>query len=339
MTHYDFRYIAECTIAISSVHFDGVNVSSELQFCADYSNYGWPEIIKLSSPRKISDINNINHVGIAVRDLTATAARYEAMGFQLTPYSPHSAAWKPGDPVQPLGSGNRCIMFQNTYLEILASENANRPAARISNFLKRHQGAHIICFDCDDCEAVDERVRGLGIETSGVIPLQREIDTPDGVSTAKFERTQFDPKGSPEGYIQASRHLTPEFIYQQRYIRHMNQCFQLFETIMVTDNLANFEQKYRDYLGTAPAREGKAVRFKLMLGTTLTIIDVRDTGEVLPGTLLPPIPSIAAVAFRTQALSALKERLNSNGFTVVEVGERIMVPAEEASGVAMIFGS
>ena len=86
------------------------------------------------------DINNINHVGMAVRDLAATAARYEAMGFQLTPYSPHSAAWKPGDPVQPLGSGNRCIMFENTYLEILASEDPKRPAARITNFLKHHQG-------------------------------------------------------------------------------------------------------------------------------------------------------------------------------------------------------
>ena len=47
------------------------------------------------------DITNINHVGMAVRDLAAAAARYEAMGFQLTPYSPHSAAWKPGDAVQP----------------------------------------------------------------------------------------------------------------------------------------------------------------------------------------------------------------------------------------------
>jgi hypothetical protein len=285
------------------------------------------------------DINNINHVGMAVRDLAATAERYEAMGFQLTPYSPHSAAWKPGDPVQPLGSGNRCIMFQNTYLEILASENPNRSAARIGNFLKHHQGAHIICFNCEDCETVDTRVRGLGIETSGVIPLQRQIDTPDGVRTAKFERTQFSPNGSPEGYIQASRHLTPEFIYQPRYIRHANKCFQLSETIVVTDDLAVFERKYRDYLGVPPAQEGKAVRFKLALGTTLTIIDVRDVGDIMPGTLLPPIPGIAAVTFRTSALPALKERLNSKGFTVIEVGERIMVPAEEASGVAMIFES
>jgi Glyoxalase-like domain len=285
------------------------------------------------------DINNINHVGMAVRDLAATAQRYEAMGFQLTPYSPHSAAWKPGDPVQPLGSGNRCVMFADTYLEIVASENPKRPAARITSFLKHHQGAHIICFDCGDCNAVDKRVRGLGIETSGVIPLQREIDTPEGMRTAKFERTQFASEDSPEGYIQAARHLTPEYIYQPRYISHTNSCHQLSETFVIADDLLRFDRKYRDYLGTTPSQEGKAVRFRLAFGTTLTIVDVRNASEFIPGTLLPPVPGIAAVAFRTSALAALRQRLDAHGFTVVELGERIMVPAEEACGVALLFES
>jgi hypothetical protein len=261
------------------------------------------------------------------------------MGFQLTPYSPHSAAWKPGEPVQPLGSGNRCVMFENTYLEILASENPNKPAARIANFLKRHQGAHIICFDSEDCDAVDRRVRGLGYETSGVIPLQRDIDTPDGVRTAKFVRSQFAPQASPEGYIQATTHLTPDYIYQPRYIRHANDSFQLFETILVADDMPTFERRYRDYLGAAPVRDGDALRFRLRLGTMLTLIDVRVAATALPGTLLPPIPGIAAVGFRTRDLAATKERLRGRGFTLVEVGERVLVPAEEASGVAVLFGA
>ena len=284
------------------------------------------------------DINNINHVGMAVRDLAATTARYERMGFQLTPYSPHSAAWKPGDPVQPLGSGNRCIMFENTYLEILASEDASRPAPRITNFLKHHQGAHIICFDSGDCAFVDRRVRGLGIETSGVIPLQRDIDTPDGVRTAKFERSQFAPNDSPEGYIQATRHLTPQYIYQPRYIRHANGCFQLAETILVVDDMAKFERRYRTYLNIDPERDAHGVRFRLPLGTTLSLIDLQHAPALLPGTLFPPIPGIAAVGFRTSDLKGTKDRLKANGFTVIETGNRILVPAEEASGVAVTFG-
>ncbi len=276
---------------------------------------------------------------MAVGDLAATARRYEAMGFQLTPYSPHSAAWKPGDPVQPLGSGNRCVMFENTYLEILASEDPNKPAARIANFLQHHQGAHIICFDCDDCERVDGRVRSQGIETSGVIPLQREIDTPDGVRTAKFERTQFAPRNSPEGYIQASRHLTPEYIYQPRYISHANGCFQLSEVILVTEDPSSFSTRYQAYIGAAPSCEADAIRFRLPLGTTLTLIDVEDAATALPGTLLPPIPGIAAIAFRTRRLAGLMDHLRDQGFTVSEVGDRLLIPAEEASGVTVLFGS
>jgi hypothetical protein len=92
----------------------------------------------------MNDIDNINHVGIVVRNLGSTAARYEEMGFQLTPYSPHSGAWKPGAPVQSFGSGNRCVMFANNYLEILGTEDPNKPTERLAGYLARHQGAHIV---------------------------------------------------------------------------------------------------------------------------------------------------------------------------------------------------
>ena len=143
--------------------------------------------------RAVGDIDNVNHVGMAVRDLAATTARFEALGFQLTPYSPHSGAWKPGDAVQPLGSGNRCVMFADNYLEILASDHPRRQAERIAGFLAHHEGGHIICFNAENMQAVDDRLRRAGVATSGVIPLQREIDTPDGRQTAKFERVQFAP--------------------------------------------------------------------------------------------------------------------------------------------------
>ena len=53
---------------------------------------------------------------MAVRDMARTAARYEAMGFLLTPYSMHSGAWKPGDPLTRLAYGNRCVMFRDRHM-------------------------------------------------------------------------------------------------------------------------------------------------------------------------------------------------------------------------------
>jgi len=283
------------------------------------------------------DIDNINHVGMAVRDLNDTVRRFEAMGFQLTPYSPHSAAWKLGETVKPLSSGNRCVMFANDYLEILASEDPSQPAARITNFLKRHQGAHIICFNTENPQSVDKRVHDAGFSTSGVIPLQREIDTPDGVQTAKFERVQFAPEHSPEGYIQAARHLTPDYIYQPRYITHPNGCTQLSNTFVVTDALDDFARKYELYTGLPATRQDHACIISFALGTRLTIIDAKHAPAYLPGTLFPPLPAIAGVAFRCPSLADQRQRLTKGGFAWSEAQGRLVVPAEQASGVAVLF--
>lgn len=283
------------------------------------------------------DISNINHVGMVARDLADVTRRYEAMGFMLTPYSPHSGAWKPGEPVKPLGSGNRCVMFADNYLEILASENASQPAERMTNFLRHHQGGHIVCFDSDDCNAVDHRLRAAGIETSGVIPLQREIDTPEGVRTARFERVQFAPKDTPEGYIQAARHLTPDYIYQPRYIAHPNGATRLAETFVVALDAEAMARRYGTYLAATPAHTSGSFQFRLPRGTVLTIMPAALAPAALPGTLLPPLPGIAAVSFAVSDLPAQRTRLTRGGFTVTRCGDRLLVPAEEACGLAVLF--
>ncbi|MBL8386073.1 MAG: VOC family protein [Burkholderiales bacterium] len=284
-----------------------------------------------------ADIDSINHVGMAVRDLGTAARCYEAMGFQLTPYSPHSGAWKPGEAVKPLGSGNRCVMLPHNYLEILASENPRQPAERIEAFLRHHQGAHIICFNSEVPDAIDARLRAAGLRTSGVIPLQREIDTPDGVRTAKFQRVQFAPDDSPEGYIQVARHLTPEYIYQPRYTAHANGCTALSDTIVVADDVGHFAAKYARYLGVAPVRADGAARFRFSLVGHLTIVGVGDVPRFLPGTLLPPLPGIAGVVFRVPDLAAQRARLAAAGFVVRDAGARLLVCAEDACGVAVLF--
>jgi len=286
-----------------------------------------------------ADIDSVNHVGMAVRDLGATVARYEAMGFLLTPYSPHSGAWKPGEPVKPMGSGNRCVMFAKNYLEILASENPKQPTERLAGYLRHHEGGHIVCFNTEDPASVDRRLTAAGLKTSGVIPLQRDLDTPAGTRTAKFERVQFAPNDSPEGYIQAAKHLTPEHIYQERYTQHPNGCTEMSDVILVVDDLERFAARYAIYAGVKPVREGAALRFHFPLVSSLTLVGYRDAPSVLPGTLYPPVPGIAAAAFRTRNLDAVRTRLHADGFDVQETSGRIVVPAEQASGLAVIFES
>jgi hypothetical protein len=284
----------------------------------------------------MQDIHSVNHVGMAVADMRTAAARFQALGFVLTPFSAHSGAWKPGDPVTKLGAGNRCAVFARNYLEILASEDPSRPAERIERFISRHQGAHIICFGTDVPDAVDARLAASGVQTSGVIPLQRDVDTPDGVRTAKFRRTQFAPESSPEGYIQAAQHLTPEHIHQERYLSHPNGVDALSEVFLVVDDLPRFVDRYATYLGGAPVARPHRCTFGLAV-SAVSVIDVRHAAAVLPGSLVPPVPCIAGVAFRTPALAAMPARLRAAGIRFNTNDGRIVVPAEEAFGLAIVF--
>ena len=168
--------------------------------------------------------------------------------------------------------------------------------------------------------------------------MQREIDTPDGVRTARFERVQFAPKNTPEGYIQAARHLTPEYIYQPRYTSHANGCFELAETVLVALDMDATVNRYAVYTGLVPKPAAQTVRFELPQAATLTIVRAADAVAYLPGSLLPPLPGIAAVGFRTTDLDAVGERLRAGGFAVSRAAERLLVPAEEAGGVALLFG-
>jgi hypothetical protein len=113
------------------------------------------------------DIDSVNHVGIAVRNLSQAVERYEAMGFTLTPLSVHSGSAKPGEPVAAMPTGNQCIMFLHNYVEVLGIVNPGRPDWGVGDAIKRFQGAHIICFGCQQAETVHRRLSEAGVKTSG----------------------------------------------------------------------------------------------------------------------------------------------------------------------------
>lgn len=287
-----------------------------------------------------TDVHSINHVGMVVREMAQATQRFEAMGFTLTPYSAHSGAWKPGEPVKPLGSGNRCVMFGQNYLEILANENPEQPSPRLEGYLAHHQGGHIICFGSEALEQSEQRCQAHGIATSGVIPLQRDVDTPEGTRTAKFQRVQFAPADTPEGYIQVARHLTPEYIYQPRYIAHANGCDELCEAVLIVDDVPGFVARYTHYTGLAPEMAEGLPVFRFSLCSRLVIMTSRQAVDHMPGTLHPPVPGIAAVVFRCPDLDAQAQRLRAQHIVHRRLPSgRLLVPAEEALGIAVLFAT
>jgi catechol 2,3-dioxygenase-like lactoylglutathione lyase family enzyme len=293
-----------------------------------------------AQPSEVGGIGSLNHVGLAVADLDAASARYAQLGFTLTPLSVHEGSSEPGGPLAPIGSGNRCAVFAHSYLEILARVGETPPGTqnRVDRMLARHEGAHVICFGCDDAAVAERELAAAGISSSGVVALQREVDTPTGPATARFERVLVSSDLTPEGLVQAAHHRTPEHVHQPRYLQHANGATELTEVLLAVDDPGAAASRYARILGREPHAEGAVRRFELPRGSRVTIVAHSELDRLLPGSTAPPPPCIAAVTVSTRDLAALRSLLAAADIRHTPLGAtRLLVPADQALGLALVF--
>ncbi len=125
----------------------------------------------------------IDHVVIAGRDLDGLAARYEALGFTLTPRAYHEDR---------MGTSNRLAQFRGrNFIELLEVDRPDNGARSprpggfaFGAFLKRwiaaREGLAMIVFRTDDARADIARWRARGLDTYAPFDFQRQARLPDG---------------------------------------------------------------------------------------------------------------------------------------------------------------
>jgi catechol 2,3-dioxygenase-like lactoylglutathione lyase family enzyme len=127
-----------------------------------------------------SSINTFHHLGIVTRNLTATVAKYERLGFMFTPLSFPEFPLSPGAAPERVGVGNRHAIFRNSYLEILgvidearwaSISTAQRGPFDIDSPLKRYEGLHVMHYGTEDLAQVRVRLLAQGLEPSAIQPF------------------------------------------------------------------------------------------------------------------------------------------------------------------------
>ncbi|NUW43618.1 VOC family protein [Nonomuraea rhodomycinica] len=285
------------------------------------------------------DIDRIDHSVLYTTDMDATATTYEALGFTLTPLSIHLGSDRPGGERRPMGAGNRCALFGETYLELLGLfGDGSIDPWNIRPLIARYEGLHGCSFGCDDAGTVERRLREAGLSSSGVLPLQRDVETPGGVVTARFEAVHLDRALTPEGLIHIARHLTPKLIHQPRYLKHPNTATHLHSVLLVVDDaeLEATVARYARTLGVRPVTERPRHVLPLRVGR-MEIVAVSAFDEVLPGEPVPALPCLAGQAVAVGDVRAARALVAGNGFTVRELPGGFFVGAGEARGAAIAF--
>jgi Glyoxalase-like domain len=175
------------------------------------------------------DINTLHHLGILSRNMEATVARYEQLGFMFTPVSLPKFPLKPGGQPESVGVANRNAIFQNSFLEMLGVVDAARWASisaeqrgpfDIDKPLQRYEGLHVMHLGTNDLDAVHARLSSDNRQPSAIRPVHRIVETPAGLQLMRARSLSFPAGTNPEALFQIAQHQTPELALQPRFMQH-----------------------------------------------------------------------------------------------------------------------
>ena len=275
----------------------------------------------------------LDHAGLAGPDIGALHAQYQALGFTLTPLARQSGRLRADGPVEPWGTANRCAMLRDGYIELLGIVDPALPANSIDRFIARYAGLHILALGIADEQAALARLRAGGLDIPGVLHLVRPVDSaePDGLQ-ARFARLPLPD--APEGRIQLIRHLTPEAIWQERFMAHPNRAVALEAMVLAVANPAETAARLSRLAGR-PVTPDPAGGFALALSRGLVrVLDPDALGGVLPGVLPPALPFMAGIIVRTDDGAASARALTPG---LVQAPGGWMAPPGLAGGAAVVF--
>jgi hypothetical protein len=287
----------------------------------------------------------LDHVGLCARDAAPLWAAWERMGFALSPIAQQAGKRVPGGATEPFGTGNRCAFLRHGYVELLGILDATLFANGVDRFLTRYTGAHICALGIDDAEGNLARLRRGGLDIPGIAWLERPAEP--GGPIARFARLPFPD--APEGRIQLVQHMTPELVWDARWMGHRNGAVALEEAVIVADAPAETTARLARLAGLPaapdavagfvirlPGRAGVAGPQAPAMETRLRIIPPAALPLLLPGVIAPALPFMAGLLIRTED-GARAARGVLAGLALREAPQGVMVPPEAAGGAAVVF--
>ena len=278
---------------------------------------------------------NVDHVGHFVPDSERAAAALAQLGFTLTPFSVHAHRLTPDGPLVPAGTGNRCVMLEQGFMEFLVPLAETPVADQLRTAMQRYVGVHLIAFGTAAAENDHARLVREGFAPQMPIALQRPISTEGGTDTTRFTVVRVAPGTMPEGRIQYCQQITPELMWQPRWLTHANGATALTSVLLCVADPAETAQRYARYTGLTAAACNRAWEIETARGSLLFVDDA--TLKRALGVRAPTLPWMAGYSLASRDLAATRAYLQAAGIAAVERAGRLMVTLPEALGGIVLF--
>ena len=259
----------------------------------------------------------LDHVAHFVPDLGAAAQLLEALGFAVTPESAHRAQGAPA------GTSNRCVMLEQGYLEILAPTLDTPNAQRVRAHMARYHGVHLACFGTPDAHAEHRRLTDHGFAPEPVVSLERVLDSGE---LARFNVVYVPPGKMPEGRIQYVQQLTPQHLWQERYLNE----FSLKSVFVVAREPTAAAARWARFTGLIPQRTDEGIRLETARGSVLV-------AKRFPWRT-PASPALAGYQLACRHPQEFAARCSAAGIRVKQAGSRYAAALPAVLGGAWLFG-
>jgi Glyoxalase-like domain len=276
----------------------------------------------------------LDHVAHFVPAMEGAARAFERCGFRLTPFTAQTNRVA-GKPVL-AGTGNRCAMLRQGYVEILAA-NADTPLAhQLTERLAHHIGLHLAAFSTADAAGEHRRLAAAGFPVVPLVDMRRPVATEGGEDWARFTIARIAPGVMPEGRVQFLTHRTEELVWRGPFLDHPNGARALAALWIAATEPAEAAERFGRFLDRPIRREGEVWTIPLERGmvraATPELLE-RELG-VTPG---PPLPYLAAYEVEVASPVQLDRHLRSAGLDHASVRNGIVVPLPSSVGGSIVF--
>lgn len=278
---------------------------------------------------KTGPIIGLDHVIIGVKDLEGAREDYNRLGFVNAPLGDH----------QGRATANYCLMFPDTYLELLG---VNQPdldsGSLVENLERRGEGLQRVALGTPDADAAKEQLGKHGVRTEDVRDLARPSKEPEGV--VRF-RNLFIPADETAGLLLfLCGHKTPELMRTPAWMEHPNGARSFAGATAIVDDVdATLAALARLFGEQYVLRTSYGAEIQTDRGTIS--VTKRDTFEGRhPGAATPdlPLPAWHALDIGVADVTATAKYLEEAGIPVERPAKGIVrVGPDHARGVLMEF--
>jgi catechol 2,3-dioxygenase-like lactoylglutathione lyase family enzyme len=267
-------------------------------------------------------ITRLDHVVIAVANLDVAAATYRKLGFTLTPRGLHEGK----------GTGNHCIMFAKTYIELLGIVDASGAEGRLAQRVNdRGEGGIAIAYGADDADKTCAALRAAGIEAEDPNDLARPLDLDGKREMVRFRNVMMPTLKLPGTMQFVCTHLTPELTRaRHEWQLHPSGAMGVARVFVASENPNDASAEFAALFGQPAGKLGNA----MIAVDTRTRIEKHAGADALKGA---PQTGIVGLAIRVNEIDAVAAMLDMGRIPHREANHRLVVSAQAAHGVFLEF--